>query len=213
MISPEQFRAARAILDCSYDEMEARTGLAKLTLQNIARGASRPQEATLQRLHEFLEKSGIELIHGGARLRQDIVTIFEHAEGYLRILDDILREKPEEVLFLAADERKSTEGSIKGLAAIRNSGIKMRSLLRNGDTYFMGSPEEYRWMPDGLYVNSDVQAIYDDCVVYSINWQKNAPRVIRIKDRDIAESHRRLFLHLWNNAEGPKESTSKIFYD
>lgn len=212
MITPSQFRAAKALLNWSFEDLENHTGLSKMALQNIANGKARPRNTTIEKLTNTFQNNGVEIIQGGARWTQDIVTIYEGEDCYIRLLDEIIREKPKEVLFSGADERRSTKESMKRLTSIRTLNIKMRSLIKNKDTHIMGHPEEYRWMPDNLFVDGDVKVMHENTISYLMSWL-GTPRVIKITDKNIAQENLRIFNHIWDNAKGPQKSTSELKYD
>lgn len=75
MLTPEQCRAARGLLDWSRKELADASGVAERTIVNFETGVRRPMDRTLRDLVEALEKAGVELIakNGGGpgvRLRQ-----------------------------------------------------------------------------------------------------------------------------------------------
>ncbi|MDX1736672.1 MAG: helix-turn-helix domain-containing protein [Alphaproteobacteria bacterium] len=60
MISPEQIRAARAIINAKQSELAEAAGISLATLNNIERGLGDPRTSTLQAIHDALGKAGIE---------------------------------------------------------------------------------------------------------------------------------------------------------
>lgn len=211
-MTPSQFRAAKALLDWSFEDLEERTGLSRMALQNIAGGRAKPRDKTLEKLLNTFEKNGVEIIDGGARWAQNIVKIYEGEDCYLRLLDDAIYEKAEEIVFNGADERRSPASVVDKFKTMRKSGMKMRSLIKHGDTHIMGRPEEYRWMPDNMFVDGDVKVMFGDSVAYLMSWL-GVPRVIKITDAKIAQENLRMFNYVWENVEGPKKSTSGASYD
>lgn len=213
MITGLQIRMAKAALNWSFDDLATKTGLSRQGLHNLANEISKPQKETNDKLIKVFEDSGIEFVEDGARLRSNIITVYEGKDCYLRILDDAFRvlKDGEEFIASGSDERRSTEEVIDRLKAMRKSGIKMRSLIKNNDDHIMGELEEYRWMPDELYVEGDVKVIFGDTVAYLMSWL-NTPRVVKITDKNIAEENLRMFNHIWNSAKQPKKSSSEIKY-
>jgi transcriptional regulator with XRE-family HTH domain len=74
-ITPEQARAARALLDWSQAEASGRAKMTPKTLRDFERGERTPRTNTLDRLRAALEKAGVEFIaeNGGGpgvRLRK-----------------------------------------------------------------------------------------------------------------------------------------------
>jgi transcriptional regulator with XRE-family HTH domain len=61
-ISPEQCRAARALVSWSQEDLCARAKVAKRTLQLFELGQREPYTRTLEALRLALEKAGVEFI-------------------------------------------------------------------------------------------------------------------------------------------------------
>lgn len=59
MVNERQIKAARSLLDWSQQELAERAGVARFTLIKIESGDARPQEATVAKIVDALEKGGI----------------------------------------------------------------------------------------------------------------------------------------------------------
>ncbi len=213
-ITADQIRAARALKNWSQSDLASRVEMATPSIGNIEAGKHAPTRQTQEAIREVFEDAGVEFIEGGVRKKQDLIQIFEGNDCYLRLLDDVfLKLEPigGEVLFSSSDERRSSISVIEKLKSIRRSGIKMRTLVRMNDSHLMGSLEEYRWMPEETYVESDVKVIYDNTTAYAVTWKDN-PKVIIIRDEMIANEARRMFEFLWKQGKQPTHSTAEIFY-
>lgn len=62
MITPEQCRAARALLGISQGQLSEVAGVATPTIADFERGARTPYQRTLQDIREALEAAGVEFI-------------------------------------------------------------------------------------------------------------------------------------------------------
>ncbi len=210
-LTTEQIRMAKAALNWSFDEWADKTGLSKPGLRKLHNGEiKKPHEETANKIFETFEQNGLEFFDGGVK-RRDIVHVYEGDDCYLRILDEIIRVQPECVMFSAADERRSTEQSMERLSKIREVST-VKNLIRHGDTYCMGALDEYRWMPEGLFADSDVKVMYDNTVVHFMSWM-DTPRAIKIVDKNIAGENIRMFNYLFDNGEAPTTSTSDRVYE
>ena len=74
MISPEQCRAARALLDWSQGELADKAGVGIVTVRQLEAAAHEPRRATLDVIQRALEGAGVEFIDEngggpGVRLR------------------------------------------------------------------------------------------------------------------------------------------------
>ena len=75
MISPEQCRAARALLDWSQDQLSKRASVGIVTVRQLEAGTHEPRRATLDVIRRALEDAGVEFIDEngggpGVRLRK-----------------------------------------------------------------------------------------------------------------------------------------------
>jgi transcriptional regulator with XRE-family HTH domain len=76
LLTPEQLRAARGLLDWSRAELAKRSGTAPETIQAFEIGASDPKLSTLRKWRLALQKAGVEFIDPdadkgpGVRLRK-----------------------------------------------------------------------------------------------------------------------------------------------
>lgn len=69
MITPQQIRGARAMLDLSQVKVAQQCGISKTALTNIERGISDPKASTLAAIQRALEAAGVEFIERGVRLK------------------------------------------------------------------------------------------------------------------------------------------------
>lgn len=71
LITPEQIRAARALLRLEQDELARRAQVSTVTIRRLeaAQGAARVSQATLDGVRHALEEAGAEFIEDGVRRR------------------------------------------------------------------------------------------------------------------------------------------------
>ncbi len=207
----EQIRAARALIGWSQSDLAENAEMSQTGIARIENGTNHPNSLTMEKIRAAFDKADVEFIEDTGVKKRDIVRVYEGDGCYLRILDEILRAQPNFVLFSGADERRSTQKSIDHLSKIRKL-CESRSLIRYGDTHVMGELDEYRWMPEGLFVDGDVKVIYENTVVHFMSWM-DPSRAIKIVDKNIAQESIRMFNYIWDGAEKPSHSTSEIFYD
>ena len=63
-MTPEQCRAARALLAISQDDLAASSGVAKATIAAYELGQRKPYASTMQKLIATLEASGVVFLEG-----------------------------------------------------------------------------------------------------------------------------------------------------
>jgi transcriptional regulator with XRE-family HTH domain len=216
MIQPNQIRAARNFLNLDQKTVAEASGVSTMNISDIENEKGNPRSATLQAIQSFFENRGIKFTeNGGIEPAQNYVTVYEGKNCYLNFLSDAeetLSHLKGEILFSGSNERRSPPEVIDKLRSMRLKGITMKSLVENKDTYLMGLLSEYRWMPEGLFVDGDIKAVYADRVAYLVSWAEN-PRVIVIQDKTIAEEANRHFNFIWDMSEVPDETTSDILYE
>lgn len=65
MISPEQIRAARALLGWKQVDLARESGVSEISVKNIERGATDPRVSTLSALQAAFERAGVVFLDTG----------------------------------------------------------------------------------------------------------------------------------------------------
>lgn len=218
MISKEQIKAARAMLDWSQKVLAERCGdVSEPTIKLIESGKVNSTDATLTAIRRTLEAEGIEFTtQNGIRMRDDLLTVLEARDAqdnvYVRLLDDIyhtVNGRYGEVLFSFVDQSLSPQEVVDRQLLIRRAGTGMRFLVRNGDTFLRYPLDEYRYLPKGSYLNNST-VIYGDKVAYVIN---RLDKIIIIRDPDVTEIKRMEFNLIWQIGEKPVKSNAEKRYE
>jgi predicted transcriptional regulator len=71
-ITPAQYRAARALLDWSQQDLALSAGIGIVTVRQLEAGANEPRHATVEVVRRAFEAAGVEFIDengGGAGVR------------------------------------------------------------------------------------------------------------------------------------------------
>ena len=216
MITPNQIRAARNFLGIDQKTLSDAVGVSKMNISDIENEKGKPRANTLNSIELYFQTCGIRLTAaGGIEPDHNFVTVYEGADCYMQFINsaqEILAAKKGEILFSGSDETRSPPEIIEKFNEMRSQGIKMRSLIKYGDTHIMGNLDEYRWMPETLFVDGDVKAVFADRVGYLVSWA-TTPKVIVIQDSSITQEARRTFEFIWNSSEKPDKSTSDTFYE
>lgn len=71
MITPEQSRAARALLNWSQDDLADAGHVGNSTVRDFEKGRRIPSHNNLSAIQRALEAAGVEFIDRGVRLRED----------------------------------------------------------------------------------------------------------------------------------------------
>jgi len=210
MITPEQIRAARAMLDWSTTDLAKLTGLTTNGINKIERGHVEPQEATLKKIKAAFERYGVEFIPGsGLRKKDHFIVVLKGQEAGRDLAKDIyetLKDTGGEVLIAYADEKKAAQslGEAYLVEQVRRrtaANITHRMLYFEKTFYqLQGVPSTaYRHLPDKYFSSCPFFIYGSKLALYSTVVPQ---KVIIIDDERFAESARCLFDFAWELAGG-----------
>ncbi len=210
MISIEQIKAARALLDWTQDDLAAAAGLSKPSINTLERRISNPKSNTMKAIQKALEKAGVEFTEGpGVKLRSSVVktSVFEGEDSLVRLTHDIfdtLNGTDKELMIAGIAEHKykylGGERVLKEIEKRVKHGIKTKLLSCEGDTNFIEPAHHYRWLPKKFFPQVPYY-IYDN--KYALLLWGPPKKVVIIENDEIASSHRDQFLALWEGAKVP----------
>jgi len=203
-----QLRAARAMLGLSQTELSRKTEISLETINKIESGVNQnPRKNTVNALKRFFMNEGLEFIpNSGVRLKNNHYREIVGKDCFIKLLDDVFYDllAGEELLIACADDRQSSREVNNSYRRIRDKGIRMRQLIEEGNTFLLGSLDEYRYLPTDYFLNS-VVLVYGSKVGSVI---ANENKVLIIDDNGLAGSVRNLFNVIWLGSKKPLESTS-----
>ncbi|MDX2027884.1 MAG: helix-turn-helix transcriptional regulator [Alphaproteobacteria bacterium] len=210
MISIEQIRAARALLDLNQQELAKLAGISMRTLNTLERAVVAPRTETLRAIQAVLEARGIEFLPDhGIKLRSERLDVIKiegphSVEKFLEDITDQLKEKGGEVLFNGIDERKfsNIDSSIMDnyFRRCHKAGITERLLMREGDYFFAGHPSFYRWASSSIFAKV-LHIVYGDSTSF-LFWEP-APKLVIMRNPSVAATFRDQFNITWKSATVP----------
>lgn len=211
MVTVEQIKAARALLDWTQDDLANAASLSKPSINTLERRIANPKMETLVAIQKALEKAGVEFTEGpGVKLKSTVLKtqIFEGEDSLVRLVHDIfetlVNTDKELMISGIAEEKYKTVGgeNIKALVDKRvKHGIKTKLLSCEGDTNFLEPISHYRWISKELFSKTPWY-VYDN--KYAIFLWGPPKKVVLIENAEIAECYRQQFNALWNLAKPPK---------
>lgn len=210
MFKKWQLKAVRAALGWSQGQLAKKAALSQATISALESGdIDSPGTKALTAITTAFEAEGFYFTERGIERRETNTFMIEGDDCYLQLLKLASDQLAKGDIFLksGADERRSSPKVIAQLQVMRDQGIQMQSLIRPGDTFFMGEAEEYRWLDEQVHVRGDVKVIFGDCVAYLVTWAEPA-KIIVVNDKIIASEARRMFEYLWQRSKGPATSTA-----
>jgi transcriptional regulator with XRE-family HTH domain len=209
MITVDQIRAARALLNWTQGDLAKRCGLSLRALNSIERGLAVPRIDNLQAIEKTFHAADIEFLEfDGVRRRTEHLEIYRHEGVHCmeQHLVDIMKTMhgPGEVLMSLGSEKKFPSLRAATLDTyflhLASHGLTERGLVEHGDTHVIGRPSVYRWMAPETFAQV-AYVVYEETVVYL--FPKKPLRTILIRSPSMADMFRRQFNYNWKMAEVP----------
>ncbi len=209
MITIEQIKAARGLLDWTQTDLAEKSGLSLTAINNLERKIVQPRMATLETVREAFEQNGILFTEGpGVRLCGEPFEClkFEGNDAIARQAEDLFAHiGTGGSLWICGSDESNWERVAPGVQAryndyMRANKVDERIIVPVGSRQFVSPPEVYRWLPVDSIGNMHWM-VYADRVCWVL-WD-HVPRCIIIRSPTLAEGHRRQFLFLWELAHEP----------
>ncbi|MCC7305264.1 MAG: helix-turn-helix domain-containing protein [Alphaproteobacteria bacterium] len=206
MISIEQCRAARGLLDWTQQDLADASGLSKTAINNFEKGHSDIKGESLRAIRMAFESADIEFLGDeGLRKKNDTVRIFKGSIAFSDLLDDIyetLKNSGGEVLISNIDESAAIgEGSpkklLEHLERLEKHGITQRIIGPEGTASMLAAPENCRWLARAQIRTMMSSFIYGQKVALQL-WDKTI--ILVINSADASRTERLRFEHIWDSA-------------
>ncbi len=218
MITPDQIRAARALVNWSQTELAQRSGLAVPTIANIEAGKQEPSAKTISKIVDTFLIAGIEFIGSkGIQKKEGTTKVFRGESGMREFYDDIYHtivNEGLEVLVGNADERKFVEALSLDLLHLHMDRMKKikakyKILLKEGDYYFAAnSYAEYKWTPKNDFQSIPFYVYGNKLAI--ILWLRDEHIVFLLDSKEASEIYKEKFSILWQQATTPPHDDPQI---
>lgn len=209
LVTIDQIRAARALLNWSQAELATQAGLARPTVVNIETGQQSPELHSLQKIVAAFERADIEFgAHEAVRRRADDVKIYRGEQEFVKFFEEVLeyaRSTGGRIFVSNVDERHWI--STKGDFFISHYAIKMqkmrknldfRILIKEGDTYTPADKyATYRWVAAKDFASIPFH-VYGDRL--SVILFLEEPIIISVKNQRAADLYKEKFIQQWDKA-------------
>jgi DNA-binding XRE family transcriptional regulator len=209
-MTPWQIRAARGITGWSQTELAERAGVSLPAVTDCEKERAKTSLETYEKFVKAFEQEAIFFTETGVERRSTATYEIVGDDWWLDVLDDVYYElidnKDAELLLLFADDRESSDEVNNRIRKIRNTGVKMRQLVAEGNSFLMGPTNEYKWVPKE-YFHNRVTLIYGPKVVVCA---EDNTKALVIKDEGLAATWKNLFNLLWSGVQisEPERSTA-----
>lgn len=218
MITTAQIRGARGILNWSQGDLSDRTDISATSIGSIENGLTQPRESTLAVIQKAFEDAGIEFLpNDGLRKKSGEVQIFHGRSGFWSFYEDIyetLKVSLGEVVVSNVDERKfekwlgpdNLEVHVSRIKKLKNINYKI--LLREGDEYFIATPDfgEYKWMPTEFFSSVPFYVYGQKLAILLFDAE---PTVIVLNYPSVADAYRAQFHAFWEISKKAVNSSTK----
>jgi predicted transcriptional regulator len=213
MLTIEQIRAARALLDWSQSDLAEHADLSQTGIARIENGTNKPNSQTLTKIQAAFDKAGIEFMDTtGLRKRPEgRVSVYSGTEGFVQFLTNVyetLKEIPGErhviVNNVSEDQFLRWEGDYVSTHQQRMEELKchFRIIVQEGDTNFTADRyAEYRWIPQSAFSSVSYYIYADQAAL--ISFEENNVTVYVIHSGAIANFYREEFEKIWVKAKIP----------
>ncbi|MDP9128503.1 MAG: helix-turn-helix domain-containing protein [Pseudomonadota bacterium] len=218
MITAEQIRAARALLDWSTADLAKQSNLTVNGINKIERGHVQAQRETLATLQKMFEAAGVEFIRDiGVQWSQHHVRTLTGVEGLKTFFDDVryVAQNSDQEIVICGVVEEYLERKLgdfinyqrKEMAAFKN--LRMRCLIEEND-FSLGASTycRYRWLSKEYFSNVPFY-IYGDKMAVIVTSGAEDPLILLVHNRTIASAYRRQFEAMWSMAYDAPEKVGK----
>lgn len=215
MITIEQCRAARGLLDWTQQDLAQASGLSKTAINNFEKGHSDIKYESLKALRLAFEGADIEFIgEDGIRRKSETMRILKGPDAARNLLDDVyetLKAAGGEILMSHVGNKRpgnSSKQFAKQLLRIKNSWMKER-IICSEDFMKELAPLNIncRCLPDDSLQSGLMTAIYGTKVGIEF-WGGSMIAIIESAEACAAERER--FEILWHSALVPSASAFSV---
>ena len=209
MITGEQVRAARALLDWSLADLAEKSGIGQQAISKFENRETEPMSKTVQKLQNVLEDAGIEFLStGGVQPRQDVIRSYKGRAGFIEFIYDVYETAKSgqgEICVSNVNEADfeywlgdEDAAYVEKMDKLKN--INFRILSKHGDMNVSSSYAEYRWVPEEQFSAAPFYVYGDKFAM--ILFEKDVT-VFVVKNSSIADAQRKQFDIAWDKAEIP----------
>lgn len=211
MITPQQIKAARALLDWDQDALAGRAGLSKTGLANIESGKNRPTPKTLEGILRAFDEAGIEFTDNmGVRQKSNLISIYKGKEAIRHLFDDIYFSMEKsgggDIATAGADEKyfQKYAPEVCELQFERIQKLKTvvhRAITVEGDDNFYTPYVKYKWVKKHQFFEVPFYVYHGRIAM--VLWEPDI-QVVIIRHGLLAQSFLKQFNIMWDMGKEPR---------
>lgn len=209
LVTPNQIKAGRALINWSAEDLAKRSGTTKATISSIETSRTSGSVEVLSRIVYALQAGGVEFTDaGGVQPRQSKINIYRGHEGFKAFFDDVYEiaqtNDAPDICLTNVNEAEYDRwlGAYEPIHTNRMAKlekVKLRVLMKERDLHLTSTAYcEYRWIPEKRFADVSLY-IYGDKVAF-IEFSERDVTVTVVESKAVTEAHRKLFEESWENA-------------
>jgi hypothetical protein len=177
----------------------------------IERRESEISKKAEQKIIRGIESLGWEVLDDGVVKRQKTYITLSGNDKVEQLFDDIKKYVGAggELLIDGADESKTPQSVLETVQRLRKQGMRMRHLIKEGDRQLRAPLEEYRWIPENLYINQAIFIYKNNVALLSIKEDK----IFIHRDEVLSRHLRNVFNERWNIYKKPDYTELKDVFE
>lgn len=222
MLTIEQIRAARALLDWSQSDLADQAGLSQTGIARIENGTNQPNSKTLEKIQAAFDRANIEFLGtSGLRRKSGEIRTLKGSEGFQKFMDDVyetMQKTGGEICVYNVDEKnwikwmgeEQYKKHSARMKAIKEKVPSFKIIIEEGDWFFIANDfAQYKWFPKELFSAQSFYA-YGNKLAF-IRFQENDVRVMILTEAEFSQGFRVLFDIAWNHvAKTPVQNTNMM---
>lgn len=215
MLTIEQIRAARALLDWSQSDLADHASLSQTGIARIENGTNKPNSKTLEKIMTAFDNADIEFIGTtGVKKRTGEIRTLRGKDGFIAFMDDVYKstlKTNSEICVYNVDEKnwikwmgeEAYKAHSERMKAVQPD-VTFRILIEEGDLFFIANEfAEYRWFPKELFSAQSFYA-YGEKLAF-IHFYEDDVQIMILSEREFAQGFRVLFDIAWNKVASAPE--------
>ena len=205
MITENQCKAARAMMDWTIDDLAEKAKISRGTIILLEKGTHNVKKTTLDSILKTFDNADIEFIGShGVKKKSDTVELLVEGTPLRKLWDNIfqtLSSEGGEVLITNVDSDYSIQpyqdDFDEHARQLKEYNITERLLLSEGSHYPAADKKLYRWIPKNLFSMEASTYIYGDKTAFRL-WGEET--VVLMHSQDSSVSARQRFEFMWDKA-------------
>jgi len=209
ILTPEQIRAATALLGMTQKSLSEATGITRANLNKFDKRESTFRADSMARVFNFFDNNNIHFTqHNGAEFKPTENILKLHGpHGFVTFMDDVhdeVKEKGGQICVSNVNERhwikwmgeERYKQHSEKMSALSNYFFKI--FIEDGDDFFIANKfAEYKHIPSEFFNDQSFYAYGDKLAL--IAFEEQEVRINIVKSAGWTQGFRRLFNFAWEN--------------